>query len=193
MTLAIDISNNQGVVDLSYCGDVGVEIVVAKATEGYGFHDDYYFSNIEHARYYKLRVGAYHFARPSANTGALEAKFFLDEIAQGPPVDFLVLDLEDDRVAPRAGLAAFALDWFENVAEVFHGPIYLYTSYGYAMAHNLTNADALNGFRLWIASWSQSKPASIPGWPELGAWQFTDEGYVPGVGRVDQSIWYDPV
>ena len=193
MTLAIDISNNQGVVDLSYCLDVGVKVVVCKATEGVEFHDDYYNRNVEHAQSWGLRVGAYDFARPSANTGALEAKFFLDEIAQGPPVDFVALDLEDDRVHPRAGLTAFALDWYEHVTELFHGPIYLYTSYGYATAHGLTNSDQLNGFKLWIASWSLLQPASLPGWSRIGAWQFTDEGFVPGIGRVDQSIWYDTV
>jgi lysozyme len=193
MTLGIDISNNQGVVDLSYCGDAGVKIVVCKATEGVGFHDDYYNRNVEHSRSWGLRVGAYHFARPSANKGALEAKYFIDQIGQGQPVDFVALDLEDDRVPEGAGLAAFALDWYEHVAESFHGPIYLYTSAGYAHAHGLTNNAYLDGFKLWLASWSLTEPLSLPGWPKIGAWQFTDEGFVPGMGRVDQSIWYDQV
>ena len=191
MTLAIDISNNNGVVDLSYCHDAGVEIAVAKATEGVNFHDDFYYRNVAHAHSSGIHVGAYDFARPSANTGAQEAKAFLAEIAGGETVDFVALDMEDDRVSPTAGLAAFALDWWECVRENFSRPIYLYTSHGYALAHDLLNHPELGGFRLWIASWSVTQPTSLSGWDRIGAWQFTDEGYTPGVGRVDQSIWYD--
>jgi lysozyme len=193
MTLAIDISNNQGIADLSYCKDAGIGIVVIKATEGVGFHDDFYYRNVAHAHSWGLKVGAYHFARPSANTGAKEAVAFLQEVNTGEEVDFVALDLEDKYVAPTAGLAAFAIDWFERVQNAFSGPIYLYTSHGYAVPHGLTNNLELLGFRLWLASWSLTQPTSLFGWPRVGAWQFTDEGFTPGIGRVDQSIWYDPI
>jgi GH25 family lysozyme M1 (1,4-beta-N-acetylmuramidase) len=191
MRLAIDISNNNGIVDLGYCHDAGVGVVGVKATEGVNFHDDFYYRNVSHARSWALAVGAYDFARPSANTGAQEAKTFIDEVEGGEPVDFLALDMEDDRVSPTAGLAGFALDWWEHVSNRFKVPIYLYTSYGYARAHDLSNSLEVADFRLWLASWSITKPTSIPGWARIGAWQFTDEGFTPGVGRVDQSIWYD--
>lgn len=193
MTLAIDISNNNGVVDLSYCPAAGVGIVVVKATEGVGFHDDFYFRNVAQANSLGLKVGAYHFARPSANTGAAEAAAFLDEIAGGGAVDFIVLDLEDDRVLYGDGLGAFVMDWYEHVHEYFWQPIYLYTSHGYARAHGLLNSEAQSYFRLWLASWSLTQPTSLAGWPSIGAWQFSDEGFTPGVGRVDQSIWYDVI
>jgi lysozyme len=193
MTLAIDISNNQGIVDLSYCKDAGVGLVVVKATEGIGYHDDYYFRNVAHAHSWGLKVGAYHFARPSANTGKAEAMAFLQEIGGGEHLDFVALDLEDVRVAPSDGLAAFAIDWLEHVREEFTNPVYLYTSHGYALAHCLLNNTELLEFRLWLASWSVTQPTSLSGWPRIGAWQYTDEGFTPGVGRVDQSIWYDTI
>src|ERR1019366_2493612 len=185
MTLAIDISNNNGVVDLSYCHEAGVEIVVVKATEGVNFHDDFYYRNVAHAHSWGLQFGAYHFARPSANTGAQEAAAFLTEINSGDPVQFVALDMEDSQVGSRDGLAAFCLDWYLHVRESFNGPIYLYTSHDYAMAHDLLNHRELEGFRLWLASWSFTQPSSLSGWPRIGAWQFTDEGFTPGVGRVD--------
>ena len=191
MTLAIDISNNNGIVDLSYCQDAGVGIVVVKATEGVNFHDDFYNRNVAHAHSCGLQVGAYDFARPSECTGAQEAAAFLRQVSQGEQVDFLALDMEDDQVAPTADLLAFCLDWFERVANTRTCPLYLYTSHGYAQAHNLLGVSELQQFRLWIASWSLTEPTSLSGWPGVGAWQFTDEGYTPGVGRVDQSIWYD--
>lgn len=191
MTLAIDISNNNGIVDLSYCHDTGVGVVVVKATEGVNFHDDFYHRNVVHAYSRGLQVGAYHFARPSANTGAAEAAAFIAEIDVGDTVDFVALDMEDDRVSPTAGLFGFALDWYEHVKEHFGGPIYLYTSHGYAVAHDLLNHPEMRGFRLWLASWSLTPPSRLSGWGDIGAWQFTDEGFTPGVGRVDQSVWYD--
>jgi lysozyme len=191
MTLAIDISNNNGLVDLSYCDEAGVSVVVAKATEGLNFHDDFYARNVLHAKNCNLRVGAYDFARPSTCTGAQEAKAFLTLLLAGPYVEFVALDLEDTQVKSGAGLAAFALDWFEHTRAQFPGPIYLYTSYGYALNHGLLDNFELDVFRLWLASWSLTKPTCLPGWSQLSAWQFTDAGFTPGVGRVDQSIWYD--
>jgi GH25 family lysozyme M1 (1,4-beta-N-acetylmuramidase) len=193
LTLAIDISNNQGIVDLSYCDDAGVGIVIAKATEGLNFHDDFYYRNVAHAIGCGLPVGAYDFARPSTCTGAQEARAFLTGTNGGQDLACAGLDLEDDRVPPGAGLAAFALDWYECVREHFSGRIYLYTSWGYALAHGLLNNPDLSAFNLWLASWSSTKPSCLPGWSRIGAWQFTDEGFTPGVGRVDQSIWYDTV
>jgi len=193
LTVAIDISNNNGIVDLSYCHAAGVGIVIAKATEGVGYHDAFYFRNVAHAHSWSLKVGAYHFARPSANTGAAEAVSFLQELAGGESVDFIALDLEDDRVSATADLGAFVIDWYEHVHEVFRRPIYLYTSHGYALAHGLLNSEAAAYFRLWLASWELTPPTSLSGWSRIGGWQFTDEGFTPGVGRVDQSIWYDIV
>jgi lysozyme len=191
LTLALDISNNNGLVDLGYCGDAGVGLVVIKATEGLNFHDDFYYRNLAHALAYGLWVGAYDFARPSSCTGAQEARAFLTGTNNGKDLAFVALDLEDDRVSPGAGLAAFARDWYEHVQAYFPRPIYLYTSYGYALAHGLLNNPDLTVFRLWLASWSLTQPTCLPGWSRIGAWQFTAEGFTPGVGRVDQSIWYD--
>jgi GH25 family lysozyme M1 (1,4-beta-N-acetylmuramidase) len=191
MTLAIDISNNNNVVDLSYCKPAGVDVVVIKATEGIHFHDDFYYANLLQAHNNGLIVGAYDFARPSQCTGGAEARAFLMGTNDGHGLQFVALDMEDDRVSPAADLAAFALDWYEHVHEVFKGPTYLYTSHGYARPHNLENHLDLGVFRLWLASWSITEPLSLAGWSRLGAWQFTAEGYTPGVGQVDQSIWLD--
>jgi lysozyme len=191
MTVAIDISNNNGVVDLMYCGSAGVRIVVAKASEGVNFHDDFYLQNLRQAYRHGLKFGAYHFARPSANTGAEEAAYFLSQIVGPGTPACVVLDLEDTRVDPGAGLAAFAIDWFEHVREQYAGSIYLYTSHGYAINHGIAHEVAAAGFSLWLASWSVTEPLQLPGWDQLGAWQYTDEGFVPGIGRVDMSLWYD--
>jgi lysozyme len=190
MTLGIDLSNNNGVVDLSLASECGVKIVVAKASEGLKFKDEYFARNVTHAIQNGLTAGGYDFARPSEATGAQEAAQYLSAIHGVAGVSFHCLDMEDSRVSPTAGLAAFVMDWYEHVHQTVPGPIYLYTSYDYARDHGLIGSLNPVEVRLWLAAWQVTEPNSFPFWPAPDAWQFSDEGFLPGVGRVDMSLWF---
>lgn len=189
MRLGIDVSNLNGIVDWAMVADSGVSVAVLKASEGTYFHDDYFHANFRGARDAGLTVGAYHFARPSANTGAQEARFFCQIVESVGVPDFYVLDQEDDRVPIGAGLVAHSLDFFETTNHIVGGDLWLYSSQGYMRDHGMEGASELGAYKLWLASWQVSEPMKVLPWSEWRAWQFTDRGYTPGVGMVDQSLW----
>jgi lysozyme len=97
----VDVSNYQGSIDwLQVAGD-GYSFAFAKASEGFTFTDVTYALNRTGAPGVGLRLGAYHFARPSGTSDATittsaigQADHFVD-VAQ-PKVGDLppVVDLE---------------------------------------------------------------------------------------------------
>lgn len=189
MYLGVDVSNHQGHIDWGLVSESGVSHAVIKASEGVGWHDDYYGANLRGAENVALYTGAYHFGRPSANTGAQEAEYFLSVVAGSVKPDRYVLDLEDDRVSTFADLGAYALDWLTHVAAATGRTAILYTSYGYARAHGLLVVEELSEHSLWLAAWQSLEPLSIAPFSQWEGWQFTSQGFTPGIGRVDQSLW----
>lgn len=168
----------------------GVGVVVVKAAEGLSIRDDFCARNVAHAVQSHCEVGTYYFARPSEGTGAQGAQAYLAAIHGIEGSRFDVLDLEDSLVPYGAGLAAYCGDWLAHVQAVRGLPVYLYTSWGYALAHGLIGASQLQDFRLWLAAWQVFEPVPFAPFEQIDAWQFTDEGFMPGVGRVDQSLWF---
>lgn len=189
MFLGVDVSNNNGVIHWKTAATGALDVAAIKASESTSFHDDYYHANLVGAEEVGLSTMAYHFGRPSKNTGAAEARYFLATTRSTPGPGRYALDLEDEEVDPHAGLAAYALDFLQTVAEATGKSPKLYTSYGYAHAHGLLNEPALGRFDLWLASWQDLEPSSFSPWSEWDGWQFTSKAYWPGIGKVDLSFW----
>jgi lysozyme len=192
MYLGIDVSNNQGHIDWPMVAQSLVSHVAMKTSEGTSFHDDYYHANIQACQTFGLGTMAYHFGRPSRNSGHLEAEFFLSLARHSPEPNRYCLDLEDDELAPDADLAAYTLDFLQTVEGATGKIPTLYTSHGYARDHKLHLEPGLARFSLWIASWQTLPPMSFDPFSGWDGWQFTDAGYTPGVGAVDQSLWRAP-
>lgn len=189
MILGIDVSNNNGLIHWPLVAESGIGRAVIKSSEGTSFHDDYYAANVRGARDAGLRVEAYHFGRPSLNSGAAEAKYAAAIIKAGGEVDGYWLDLEDEDVSPYADLGAYALDFLETASELLGVRWGLYSSHGYLRDHKCESRCDLGTYKLWLASWQTVEPMSVLGWAAWEGWQFTDRGVTPGVGLVDQSLW----
>src|SRR5512140_694194 len=74
--LGRDVSHYQLTINWTYVKNSGITFAWAKATEGTGYTDHYFVSNETNAKANGIPIGAYHFARPSANptlTGANSA------------------------------------------------------------------------------------------------------------------------
>lgn len=74
--LGTDVSHYQGTINWSTVKSGGITFAWAKATEGTGYTDPTFTINQNNARAVGIPIGAYHFARPSANpnlTGANSA------------------------------------------------------------------------------------------------------------------------
>lgn len=150
MIEGFDVSNLQG----GRPWPSGKQFVMIKASEGTSFTDPYFGANFAVAWAEGMVRGAYHFARPSANSGHDEAAFFLRAVGAVGGLregDLLALDLEDMDVAPDADLLAYAMDFLTTCERALGFKPFLYTGHWYAAPHNLEDHPELAAYPLWEA------------------------------------------
>ncbi len=196
--VGIDVSNWQRQIDWLQVGSAGYDFAFAKATESTTFSDATYPLNRSGAGVVGIRIGAYHFARPSGSSEAAvvasaiaQADYFV-AFAQPRRGDLLpVLDLEKTGSLSVARLTAWTRAWLDEVtARLGVRPI-VYTSPSFwKTALGDTPVFAVAGHPLWIAHWTKATLPILPGagWGGLGwlFWQWTDCARVPGIaGCVD--------
>lgn len=92
----VDVSNHNGDVDWPRVAREGFQFMFAKATEGTGFRDATFESNVARARTVGLLPGAYHFLRDSG--GADQARWFHTRVRAvgGPDGMLCACDNESD-------------------------------------------------------------------------------------------------
>lgn len=163
----VDISNNNGYLDIGKLKNSGYSFIIAKATEGTGFIDKYYQTFAQQSKILKIPIGAYHFARfKNVESAKVEAEFFLTVAMQEKP-DFLALDFEDE---DAEGDLTSSVHAFMNIISSKGIPILLYSSPSYAKDHLDTTVQM---YPLWIANYGIKNP-DIYCWNEYSVWQYTD-------------------
>jgi len=194
----IDVSNNQGTISWDGVAQSGVQFAVAKVSEGASFQDAFFAKNWSEMARVGLVRGAYHFARPSRNTAATEATYFLQCLAQGGglhPGDFVALDLEDDPSATdTTNFAQWAIDWLTFVGSDLGFRPLLYSRTDYLSRHGCLGNATLGQYGLWLASYGVATVAAPSGWDFWAIWQYNDKGSIPGVaGVVDLDAYNGPI
>ncbi len=188
----IDLSNNnRGAIDAVRLRKAGQERVYLKLTEGSGFVDRTHASRRAALVKAGLRVGEYHFARPSSNTPAEEARFFLEHLPKLTKRSSLrpCLDLEDPDASPTSRIGRWALKWIELVHRESGHVVVIYGSPSYLLDCHLVGPPA----PLWLASYGRNDgrehPFQIPRpWRRVAAHQYASVARVAGVvGPVDIS------
>lgn len=142
-----------------------------------------------------MRVGAYHFARPTGGSDATvvasaiaQADAFL-AFAQPRPGDLLpALDLETTGGLSASRLTAWTQAWLDEVAAEFGVKAIIYASTDFwKTALGDTSVFAAAGHALWIAHWTKAALPSLPGGGWGGRswlfWQWTDCESVPGIAH----------
>ena len=101
----IDVSHYNGAIDWTQVATASYRFVYAKATEGSTLIDPTYSINRTGGKSFGLRVGAYHFARPS---GATDPARIANAITQA---DFFltVVQPQTDRLSSRGRAPGVAL------------------------------------------------------------------------------------
>ncbi len=193
--VTVDLSHNNGSVDLAAASAGGVRAVIHKATEGMGYTDPMYAKRAAQAQAAGLLWGAYHFATGSDAAG--QAKDFLAAVfpsgrAVGPAT-LLVLDLERNSGGSTMTVAQ-ARDFVTAVHDqtgVWPG---LYAG-SYLKEQLNGKADpVLSNCWLWLAQYG-STPQSPVGWSEWTLWQYTDgksgsePHTAPGIGACDRDTF----
>src|SRR5690348_4430607 len=146
--LIADLSNNQASVDLRRVKQSGIVGFWHKVSEGQNYTDPFWTKRRDHGRIYGLRVGGYHFARPSSTHDAqAEAVYFLNRLGDIHRRDLApVLDLEVSDSLQHRQLANWAHIWMQTVHAAL-GVWPLFYSYP-AFIHSMAATHVL-GRGLW--------------------------------------------
>ncbi len=194
----IDVSNWQRQIDWLAVAGTGHAFVFAKATEGTTFTDLTFPLNRSGAAVAGMRIGAYHFARPSGSSDAAvvasavaQADYFLS-VAQPVKGELLpVLDLESTGGLSVARLTLWTQTWLTHVvARTGLKPIIYASPNFWKDRLGDSPVAAVAGHRLWIAHWTKAALPILPGasWGGLGwsFWQWSNCQKVAGIsGCVD--------
>jgi GH25 family lysozyme M1 (1,4-beta-N-acetylmuramidase) len=189
----LDVSNWQGTIDWLQVADDDYTFAFAKATESTSFTDVTYALNRSGTKALGIRLGAYHFARPSGTGDAAivanaiaEADHFVD-VAQPRSGDLPpVLDLETNGGLAPAALARWTQAWLDEVAARTGVQPLIYASPSF-WKNRLgdTTQFAENGNGLWVAHWTKAAapqvPASSWGGHNWMFWQWTNCETIPGI------------
>ncbi|HEX7354874.1 MAG TPA: glycoside hydrolase family 25 protein [Mycobacteriales bacterium] len=191
---------NGAAITWSQVAASGQSFVVVKATESTTYTNPYEAGDVAGARQAGLRVGLYHFARPSLVGGSptadaqAEADYFSTQVnavtgAQLPPT----LDLEVNGGLSVSQLVAWTSAFLTRVQTdtgrrpmIYTGPNFWNSSMGGSTAFTI--------YPLWEAHYTTAaSPQSFGGWSTWTLWQWSDGSYasppaVPGIsGAVDRD------
>ncbi|PGF02739.1 N-acetylmuramoyl-L-alanine amidase [Bacillus pseudomycoides] len=125
----------------------------------------------------------------SVNDAIVEVKDFLNRVNKN--AKFLVLDVEDDTVASmeskgNLGDLAKASQAIIDTCKAAGWKVGLYVSHHMYNQYNLQNVKA--DF-IWLPRYgtNDGQPQVKPAYP-CDIWQYTDNGYINGIGRVDINL-----
>ncbi|HEY0069955.1 MAG TPA: glycoside hydrolase family 25 protein [Chloroflexia bacterium] len=193
MLEGIDVSNHNGIIDWQAVKNAGISFAFIKATEGNGFIDRFFATNMARSRAVGIVPGAYHFYHHDIDPES-QAKHFLHVIGQVQASDMPpTIDVE----APTDGGGNFnypasevvaRIRRFLNIVQAATGrPCIIYT-YAYVWKTFLKDSTAFaNTNPLWIARYGVPAPTLMGGWQNFTFWQWTDSGSVPGALHVDRD------
>ena len=188
----IDVSHHQGNINWSEVYGAGYRFAFVKASEGVGWEDSNFVTNMENGRNAGLLMGAYHFARPDLGNDAIDEALYFVSVAR----DYLkggylrpALDLEVGSSLGKEALSNWVHEWMETLKnETGIEPI-IYVNSNYA--NNYLDTSVAK-YDLWIAHWTYDPTIS----PNTGIWdswdflQYSNNGSVSGIsGDVDLDLF----
>jgi lysozyme len=188
----VDVSHHQGNISWSEVYGAGYRFAFVKASEGVGWMDSNFVTNMDNGGDAGLLMGAYHFARPDLGNDAQdEALYFVSVARNYLKGGYLrpALDLEVGSSLGKEALSNWVHTWMETVKnETGIEPI-IYVNSNYA--NNYLNTSVAK-YNLWVAHWTydtnMTPNAGI--WSSWDFWQYSNNGSVPGIsGDVDLDIF----
>ena len=184
----IDVSHYQGFINWKEVAtDPQVAYCYIKATEGSGYVDDCYETNVRQARQNGIKVGAYHFFSPTASP--VSQLDNMTSVVDKKDNDLIpIIDVE--KIARRANVNAFLqrLRLFLKLVENHYGvrPL-IYTG---ANFYNKYLAGQFTEYKLMIAKYIEPEPVLKDKHAKMLMWQYTSTGSVKGIrGNCDQSMF----
>ncbi len=206
--MGIDVSHYQSVINWSNVAGGGITFAWCKGTEGLGYVDPTFVSNVVHAKAANIPIGLYHFAHPDNNIGLAgadaEAAFFWSTISNYVLADGQsLMPMLDYETAPggsytKATSSAWVNEWCQDI--VNYGAsnglritpvVYTYTSFSTTWLDT-----SVTNWPLWMASYNNrnpqtGNPSSTSPWSTWQFWQYSSSLTVPGInnGSCDTDVY----
>lgn len=168
----------------------GVSFVFVKATEGTGYRFKRHRELIDSARAAGLRVGAYHYAKPSheVDDARREAEWYHKHMGTSSIDMRPVLDFESSSLSPKA-LTTWALTFMHELSTLRGVNPIVYT-YTWFWKGALKKTTQLHQYALWQAEYNNNpSPSTLAAWTTWTVWQHWNKGHVAGIdGNVDINV-----
>jgi len=196
----IDISayqNANGPIDWRELASHGIRFVAIKASEDTYYTNPYYLPDAMAASRAGLAVLAYTFANPDRAGGAATAGFAVRaaHYRRGRGALPLVVDLENDPYSTsdcywfgRSRMIAW-IAGFTSRARALTGswPIIYTTAAWWQECTRSTGRFTHDP--LWLANYDGGQPAAPSPWTRWSFWQYSENGYLPGIGWTDLDVF----
>ena len=196
----IDISayqNANGPIDWRELAGHGIRFVAIKASEGTYYANPYYLPDARAASRAGLSVLAYAFANPDGAGGAATASFAVRaaRYQRGRAELPLVVDLENDPYSAsdcywlgRGRMIAW-IARFTSRARALTGswPIIYTTAAWWQECTGSTGRFTRDP--LWLADYDGGRPADPSPWTRWSFRQYSESGYLPGIGWTDLDLF----
>ncbi|GGL50672.1 GW domain-containing glycosaminoglycan-binding protein [Sporolactobacillus putidus] len=182
----IDVSSWQGSIDFSTVKQAGISFVIAKATQGSTYVNNYFLNDINAAFSVGLVTNAYHyFTSPDSIPGAVsEADFFASQIKQANVDGYAFVDVEVTNGASRDTITSSVSAFLNQLKQDGISKLGVYASYDF-FKNNLNLAQLQNtfpGLLIWTAEYGPNLDMNAD------IWQFSSTGQVNGIqGNVDMN------
>ena len=193
VSVGIDVSHHQGVIDWQAVADSGVEFAVIRLgyrglTGGQLHTDDWVQENLRGARDAGLQLGAYFYSQAiSVEEARQEAAFALEILGELELELPLVFDWEQEertKYVPVDVVTDCAIAFCQAVEQAGHQPMVYFNSY---QAKNLMDMERLEEYPWWLAMYDVGEDFPC----RMDIWQYSCTGSVPGIeGNVDMNIMF---
>lgn len=180
----IDVSHYQGRIDWECVAREGkVSYVYAKATEGANFYDDTHAYNLTEARRTGVKVGSYHFYRPTVDI-ALQFDNLTAHVHAREQDLVPMIDIEDDRGVSEEKFINDLTDFLQMVEKHYGKKPLLYSGEYF---YNRHFQGLFQDYHWMMARYSSTPPALKDGRTYF-MWQYSDKGRISGISNlVDRS------
>ena len=167
----------------------GQSFAFVKATGGTDRVDPWFAREWAAAGRAGMVRGAYHYADPRGSALA-QAAFVVSVVGSTRESNNLgiALDLEDDGGLSPARLRVWAHTFLAEV-ERRTGRVPILYTYPYFWQHAMAGDRTFGAYPLWLARYSSTAPAPLPGWSRWTFWQHSSTSRVQGIpGTVDHNV-----
>jgi GH25 family lysozyme M1 (1,4-beta-N-acetylmuramidase) len=191
----VDVSAWDGTIDWDTAAADGARFAYVKATESTTYASPTFWNQYGGAYYAGIIHAAYHFAIPSASSGAAQADYFLAHGGGWSPDGMTLPGALDMEWNPYSGGDCYGLsqtamvDWIRSFVNEYHAkkgrwPV-IYTGRTWWTLCTGDLGTFAGNDPLWVADYNGS-PGSMPyDWTSQTIWQYADSGPLPG----DQNLF----